>query len=482
MRDSQRSIFRRAAVLIPLALGVCCSAFGGDKAYGSRGNLWKTASDAELREIDELAGRFSKMISAARSEMMMVRQAVRYAKRFGFQRWDPHNAKMTPNAKYFAVNRDRTIVLWVVGRKPLADGMRLINSHIDSPRLELKPHPLKERKGTITLDTLAHGGIKAYQWVNVPLALTGRVDKKDGSTVWLDLGLNEGDPVLLIPDLAPHVDKDLRKRSQPDAVKREELEPLIASRPPAEDAEAENLMEQVELILRERYKIEPGDWVSADIQIVPATTPRDVGLDRALIAAYGLDDRLTAIVNLFALSELDAPQHTAMAYLVTDEEVGSRWNVGVSSEWFRKVVSEMVRAQSGSVSELDVMTAFENTDMVTADTTTATNPIWPGPQTPGNASLMHHGLVIKLYGPGRSANSEYVARLRTLLDNANVGWQTHSYKYGYGGGTIASTFAGMNMEVTDWGVGIWSMHSTYAVASKADIWALWKGFAAFFRS
>ena len=186
-----------------------------------------------------------------------------------------------------------------------------------------------------------------------------------------------------------------------------------------------------------------------------------------------------------SMSEEERQEVDALAersYMVTDEEVGSRWNIGVSSEWFRKLVSEMVRAEKDAVTELDVMECFSKTHMVTADTTTATNPLWPGPQAPDNASLMHHGLAVKLYGPGRSANSKFMAHLRRILDDADVGWQTHTYKAGYGGGTIASYFAGWNMEVTDWGAGIWSMHSTYDVASKADICALYEGFVVFFRS
>jgi aspartyl aminopeptidase len=457
------------------------TAGAADDDYGSRGNLWKNMTPDELREVAELSERFKDMIDVARSELLMVRETIRYAEARGFERWDPSVSPRAGN-RFYAVNRDRSIVLWVVGKKPLAEGMQLINSHIDSVRLELKPHPLRERDGVITLDTLVHGGIKAYQWTNVPLALTGRVDKKDGTTVWVELGLDEDDPILLVPDLAPHVDRDYRNRTREDAIEREELDPILSSAPPADGGDTEDRMAEVLRLLRERYGIEEDDWVSADIQIVPATEPRDVGLDRALIAAFGLDDRLTGIVSLFALDDVTAPDKTAMAYMVTDEEVGSRWNIGVSSEWFRKLVSEMVRAEKGDVTELDVMECFSNTDMITADTTTATNPLWPEPQAPDNAALIHHGLVIKLYGPGRSANSEYVAHLRNILDGANVGWQTHTYKAGYGGGTISSYFAGWNMEVTDWGVGIWSMHSTYDVASKADIWALYEGFAVFFES
>jgi aspartyl aminopeptidase len=451
--------------------------------YGSRGNLWKTMSVEERAEVDDLAQRFKVMIGAARSELMMVKETIRHAEARGFRAWDPEpqNAP-SPGDKFYAVKRDRSIVLWIVGSEPLSEGMRLVNSHIDSIRLELKPHPLVEKNGTVQFDTLVHGGLKAYQWTNVPLALTGRIDLKNGETVWVELGLKDDDPILLIPDLAPHVDRDYRTRTRAEAIEHEELDPILISAPPMEGSERESLMDEALYLLNERYGISADDWISADIQIVPATAPRDVGLDRALIGAFGMDDRLTAITSLFALDDVEAPTHTAMAYMVTDEEVGSRWNIGVSSEWFRKLVSEMVRAETGSVNELDVMECFADTDMVTADTTTATNPLWPSMQATDNASLMHHGLVIKLYGAGRSANSEFVAHLRNILDGGNVGWQTHTYKAGYGGGTIASYFAGWNMEVTDWGVGIWSMHSTYDVASKADIWALYEGFVVFLES
>lgn len=472
---------RIAAFLTAVFFAALPAAAQPKDTYGSQGNIWERATAQQRQEIEDLSQRFEAMIGKARSELMMVREAVRWAEAHGFARWDPSRAEPpAPGSRFYSVNRDRTMVLWIVGSEPLASGLRLINSHIDSPRLELKPHPLRARGEVITLDTLIHGGLKAYQWVNVPLALTGRIDLKDGRTVWVELGLDPRDPILLVPDLAPHVDRDYRNRSRDNAIQREELDPILVASPPQADSGLKSVAEYADHLIRERYGIDRDDWISADIQIVPAMEPRDVGLDRSLIAAFGLDDRLTAIVNLFALDAVPQPKHTTMAYLVTDEEVGSRWNVGAASEWFRKLVSEMVRSERGQVSEIDVMELFAATRMVTADTTTATNPLWPGVQAPGNASLMHHGLVIKLYGPGRSANSEFVAVLRRLLDDAQVPWQTHSYKEGYGGGTIASYFSAMNMEVTDWGVGIWSMHSTYDVASKADIWALWKGFQAFF--
>ena len=449
--------------------------------YGSRGNLAKNASAAERREMEALYDRFVPFIDRARTELTMVRETIARAEARGFREWDPTLREVAPGDRFYAVNRGRTMVLWVVGSEPLSAGMRLVNSHIDAVRLELKPHPLTRKGGAVALDTLVHGGIKAYQWVNVPLGLTGRVDRMDGSTVWIEYGFDESDPVLLIPDLAPHVDRDYRNRTRADAIQREELDPLIASAPTGGENGRDTMARAIAL-LEDEFGIEPEDWVSSDVQIVPVTKPREVGLDRELFAAYGLDDRITAVVNVFALEETEAPTHTAMAYLVTDEEVGSGSNIGVGSEWFRRIVAEMIRAERGSVTDLEVMECFSATDMITADTTTATNPLWPSPQAPDNASLLHHGLVIKLYGPGRSANSEFVARMRRFLDADRVAWQSHTYKAGYGGGTIARYFNHMNMEVTDWGVGILSMHSTYDVASKADLWALYRGFLAFFAS
>lgn len=449
--------------------------------YGSRGNLEANATDEEREAMETLYRRFAPFIDRARTELTMVRETIAHAEARGFREWDPALREVNPGDRFYAVNRGRTMVLWVVGSEPLSSGMRLVNSHIDSVRLEMKPHALTRKPGAAAFDTLVHGGIKAYQWVNVPLGLTGRVDRKDGSTVWIEYGFDESDPVLLIPDLAPHVDRDYRSRTRADAIEREELDPLVTSAPTGGEDGLDPL-ERAAALIESQFGIEPEDWVSSDVQIVPITKPREVGLDRALFAAYGLDDRITAVVNLFALEEMETPTHTAMAYLVTDEEVGSGSNISVGSEWFRRIVAEMIRAEKGAVSELDVMECFSATDMVTADTTTATNPLWPSPQAPDNASLLHHGLVIKLYGAGRSANSEFVARLRRLLDEDRIAWQSHTYKSGYGGGTIARYFNQMNMEVTDWGVGILSMHSTYDVASKADLWALYRGFVAFFES
>lgn len=444
------------------------------------GSAWPALDDAERARVMAFGDEFKAFMGRVRSHMWFVREAVALAEADGFEPWssDVAAAELTPGSRWYAVNRDRTIVLFVLGRQPVPAGLRIINTHIDSPRLEFKTRPLRERDGIVVIDAQVHGGIKNYQWANVPLAVVGRVDKTDGTTVWVEVGTAPDDPVLLITDIAPHVDADYRDRSSRDVIRTEELEPIIASMPPSGDGESGGALDRLLGLLRAEYGIEGRDFLSADLQIVPATAPRDVGLDRALVAAYGQDDRSTAYVSLRALFELGVPEYTAVAYAVNNEETGS-WNTGVNSEWFSTLVSEVIAAQSGNFSDLDLRRAYANTQVLVSDTTTALNPLFPGPQNAQLTSRLGYGLVVKEYGAGREANSEFFAHLRGVLDGAGVKWQTHSYDAGYGGGTIASWFAGRNMDVIDVGIAILSMHSPYEVSSKVDLWELYKGFRAF---
>ncbi len=326
-----------------------------------------------------------------------------------------------------------------------------------------------------------HGGIKNYQWVNIPLGIIGRVDKTDGSTVWVEIGLDEDDPILMITDLAPHVDDDYRSRTQRDVIRTEELEPIIASLPVAADSDFDMPSDRLLAILSEEYGIDSEDLLSADLQIIPVTRPRDVGLDRALVAAYGQDDRSTAYVSLRAIADVGTPEQTVFAYAVNNEETSS-WNTGVNSEWFNTLIAELIAATSGSFSDLDLRRTYAQSQVLVSDTTTALNPLFPGPQNQVLTSRLGYGLVVKEYGAGREANSEFFAYIRSVFDDANIHWQTHSYDSGYGGGTIAAWFAGQNMDVIDVGIGIVSMHSPYELSSKIDLWELYGGFKAFYEA
>jgi len=301
-------------------------------------NAWLELDPQGREQVMRYAEDFKVFLGKAKSEMQFVREAVRVAESNGFRKWDPKAAAgLKPGTRWYAVNRDRTIVLFVVGTEPMENGFRIVNTHIDSPPIEFKTKPFRESQQAVLIDTQVHGSIKNYQWANVPLAITGRVDKADGTTVWLEVGNDPGDPVLLISDLAPHVDRDFRGRTQQDVIRTEELDPIIATMPPDAAAGQRTVTDRLLAILREKHGITPRDLLSADIQIVPATAPRDVGLDRALVGAYGQDDRSTAYISLRAIAEVKTPRLTSVAYAVNNEETNS-WNTGVNSEWFNTLI------------------------------------------------------------------------------------------------------------------------------------------------
>ncbi len=468
----------RAFVVI-LSLGAAGRASAQDVGFR---NAWPGLSAPQQTEVQAFAEDFKTFIGQAKSEMAFVRRAVPFAEANGFKRWDGRAtaAALTPGSRWFAINRDRTIVLFVVGTEPMQNGLRIVNTHIDSPRIEFKTKPFRESQQAVLIDTQVHGGIKNYQWANVPLALTGRIDKADGTTVWVDIGNDPGDPVLLITDLAPHVDRDFRSRTQTEVLRTEELDPIAATLPPDAAAGQRTPTDRLLALLHEKYGVTAADFLSADIQIVPATLPRDVGLDRALVGAYGQDDRATAYVSLRAIVDVKTPRYTSFAYAVNNEEVSS-WNTGVESEWFNTLVSEVMAAQEGSAfNDLSRRHAYARAQVLVSDCTTAINPLFPQPQNPALTSRLGYGLVVKEYGAGRETDSEFFAHMRGVFDGARVPWQTHSYDAGYGGGTIAAWFAGQNMDVMDVGIGLVSMHSTFEVSSKVDLWSLRQGFAAFF--
>ena len=265
-------------------------------------------------------------------------------------------------------------------------------------------------------------------------------------------------------------------------IRTEELDPIIATMPPDPAAGQRTVTDRLMAVLREKHGITARDLLTADIQLVPATMPRDVGLDRALVGAYGQDDRSTAYISLRAIAEIKTPRLTSVAYAVNNEETSS-WNTGVNSEWFNTLISEVMTAQKGSdVSDVARRRAYMRTEVLVSDCTTAQDPLFPQPQNPVLTSRLGYGMVIKEYGAGREANSEFFAKIRGLLDREKVRWQTHGYDAGYGGGTIAAWFAGQNMDVIDVGVGLLSMHSPFEVSSKVDLWQLHRGFVAFFNN
>lgn len=433
------------------------------------GPVWPRLSQAQRDEVMRFGEDFKQFIGRAKSAMTFVHQALAIVEAAGFKPWpgSPTRADVRPGSRWYAVNRDRTIIAFVIGTDPLTSGARIVNTHNDSVHLELKPKPFRDSFDIALLDTSVHGGIKNYQWVNRPLALIGRIVKTDGTIVSVDIGHAPGDPVLLIPDLAPHVDRDFLERRNRDVIQTEELDPVLALTSEAATA-----------ALRERYGLTRDDFLSTDLQIVPAQMPVDIGLDRQLVGAFGHDDRSNGFAAFRAIVDVRNPAKTAIAYGVNNEEVSS-WTTGVASEWFRTRLAEIIAAQEPVYSDLMLRHALGASNVLVSDCTTALDPNFPQPYLPNGSARLGWGLVFKEYGSGRQADSEYFAKLRRLFTGAGVHWQTHAYKAGYGGGTIAQWFANADIDAADVGIGILSMHSPMDVSAKVDLWELYRGFKAF---
>mgnify|MGYP005988757567 FL=1 len=438
---------------------------------------WLNLSAKELKAVEHYATEYKEYIYKTPTELTFVSETIKKVKKQGFKKLS-NKSRLIPGARFYDVNRDRSITLIVIGKKPLEHGTRIVGAHIDSPRIELKGRPLFEKEKFAMFQTYIHGGIKTYQWVNIPLALVGRVDKKDGTTVNISVGFDDRDPIFVVTDLAPHVDSPNRKRTSRDVIGKEELDVIIAAKPKLD----KNIKDQVSAYLKSEYGISVEDLVSAELALVPATKPRDVGFDRSMIAAYGHDDKASSIAAVKALMEQEIPKHTAIAYLVDNEEVGNINNTGASSSYLVDLMSSLLYNQNGDkYNDYQLRKVLRNTKVISADVNPGVNPTWPKVWELGNAPRLGNGVNLKLYGGGFNANSEYMAWTRNYLDNANIKWQTSTYKGKASGGTIGSDLSNDNMEVIDFGVPILSIHSPYAVGSKVDLYSLYKAMSAFYK-
>lgn len=439
---------------------------------------WVGMSEREHAAVFAFAEDYKAFIHRARTELSFVAEAVAFAEQNGFEELTD-TTDIVPGKKIYEVNRDRTISLLVIGEDAIQDGFHIIGAHIDSPRLELKGRPLYSDSEFALFQTNYHGGIKYHQWSNLPLALMGRVDKKDGTSVQISLGLDADDPVFMIPELSPHVDRNRNSKTLADFMTPEDLDPVIGHMP---NEDGGDVADQVLAYLGEEYGISRADLVSAELSLVPAGAPRDMGFDRALIAAYGQDDRLASYAALRAIAEVDHPQKTTMAFLVDNEEVGNRNNTGAHSDYFSDLLSRLLYTQlKDDYREPLFRHALRQTRFISIDVNPGINPMNPGVWESGNAPKLGYGVNLKLYGRGNTANSEFIAWTRELLDSNEVPWQTVTYKIGVGGGgTIGGEFSAQNIEVIDFGVPLLSIHTPYAVSSKVDVYSLYRAALAFY--
>ena len=383
----------------------------------------------------------------------------------------------------------KALVLFQIGTEPLENGMNILGAHVDSPRLDIKQNPLYEDSDMAFLDTHYYGGIKKYQWVTIPLALHGTVAKKDGSSINVVIGEDEKDPVLVISDLLIHIAQEQMEKKANVVIEGEKLDVLVGTKPLTETEEEKDLVKASILkYLKDNYDMEEEDFLSAEFEVVPAGKARDCGLDRSLIIGYGQDDRVCAFTSLFAMLETENPKRTSCCILVDKEEIGSVGATGMHSRFFEDTVAE-IAALSGGIEGLTVRRALHNSYMLSSDVSAAYDPLFADAFEKKNTAFFGRGLVFNKYTGSRGknntsdANAEYIAKIRKVMDDNEVGFQTAEMgrvDLG-GGGTIAYIMANYGMNVIDSGVAVLSMHAPHEVTSKSDIYEVYRGYKAFLK-
>lgn len=455
-----------------------------------RENAWKKYDEAGLKEVFDYCEGYKKYISDCKTERECVSESIRIAETYGYRNLEDiikNKETLKSGDKVYANNMGKGIALFLIGEEPMAAGCNILGAHVDSPRLDIKQNPLYEDKEFAMLDTHYYGGIKKYQWVTLPLALHGVVVKKDKTVIELNIGEDDNDPIVGISDLLVHLSADQMSKKASNVIEGEDLNVTIGSMPLAgeeKDAVKANILK----LLKEKYDFEEDDFVSAEIEVVPAGKARDYGLDRSMVAGYGHDDRICAYTSMMAQLETDSVKRTAVTLLVDKEEVGSIGATGQHSRFFENTVAE-VMDRLGEYSELNVRRALKNSKMLSSDVSAAFDPNYASVNEEKNSAFMGHGLVFNKYTGSRGkggcndANAEYMAELRNIMDSENVTFQTAELgKVDQGGGgTIAYILAQYNMEVIDSGIALHNMHAPWEIASKIDIWEATKGYKAFLK-
>ena len=453
-----------------------------------RKNAWKKYSDEDKNNVFTFADEYKTFISECKTERECVKKAVELAKKAGYrdlQEIIAANETLKAGDKVYAVNMKKAIVLFNIGSEPISTGMNILGAHIDSPRLDIKQNPMYEDSDLVLLDTHYYGGIKKYQWVTLPLALHGVIAKNDGTIVDVCIGEDENDPVVGISDLLIHLSADQLDKKAAKVIEGENLDVTLGNMPlfgEEKDAVKANVLK----LLKEKYDFEEEDFMSAEIEIVPAGKARDLGLDRSMVAGYGHDDRICAYTSLLALLETESSKKTSVVLLVDKEEVGSIGATGMQSRFFENAVAELMD-RVGEYSELKLRRALANSKMLSSDVTAAFDPNYAGAYEKKNSAFFGKGLAFAKYTGARGksgcndANAEFVAWLRNVMDENDVAYQMAELgKVDQGGGgTIAYILAEYGMEVIDCGVALQNMHAPWEVASKVDIYETMRGYKAF---
>nr|WP_297778567.1 aminopeptidase [Blautia sp.] len=452
-------------------------------------NAWKKYADKT--EVFAFSEAYKNFISSCKTERECVIEMMQQAEKAGYRNIDEIIEKgetLKAGDKVYANNKGKGLALYLIGEEPLEKGMRILGAHIDSPRLDLKQNPLYEDQELALLDTHYYGGVKKYQWVTLPLALHGVVSKKDGENVTVVIGEEEEDPVLGISDLLVHLSQKQLQKTAAEVVEGEKLDILVGSIP-LEGEEEEPVKAQILAILKEKYGIEEEDFLSAEFEVVPAGKARDYGLDRSMIMGYGQDDRVCSYPSFAAIMEQKQVKYTSVCLLVDKEEIGSVGATGMQSKFFENTTAEVMNA-CGQYSELKLRRALKNSMMLSSDVSAAFDPNFPEVMEKKNSAYLGHGMTFNKYTGARGksgsndANAEYLAKLRKVMDEEQIAFQTAELgKVDQGGGgTIAYILANYNMEVIDCGVAVLNMHAPWEITSKVDVYEAYRGYCAFLQN
>ena len=454
-----------------------------EKLFYEKKNGLLKVDENTLDKIQEYCEGYKVYLDKAKTEREAIAAAVALAEEKGFEPFVIGKEYNAGDRVYFN-NREKTVAFAVIGEESADNGLNITAAHVDSPRLDLKPNPLYEELELALFKTHYYGGIKKYQWTAMPLALHGVFVKKDGSVVKVNIGEDDQDPKFVINDLLPHLSREQNKRTLSDGIRGEELNVLIGSMPFKSDEGSELVKLNILKLLNEKYGVTEEDFLSAELELVPAAKSCDIGFDRSLIGAYGQDDRVCAYPALTAILNVRAPKKTAIAILTDKEEIGSMGNTGLQSDFLSHVIHDICVMQN-----CDETVAKRNSKCLSADVNAGTDPTFQDVMERRNASFLNYGVVLTKYtgGGGKSstsdASAEYVAEIRAMLDRADIVWQTGELGRvdAGGGGTVAMYVANLGIDVIDLGVPVLSMHAPYETTAKLDVYMCYRAMYEFMK-
>ena len=447
-------------------------------------NAWKKYLPNNLDKVMGFAELYKDYLSYSKTERLAVEASVKLAEEAGYKNLSSVTS-LKAGDKIYVVNKQKNIALFVIGEKPLEAGLRILGAHIDSPRIDIKQNPVYEKTDYCFLDTHYYGGIKKYQWVTIPLALHGVVCKKDGTVIKVAIGEDPNDPVVGITDLLIHLSANQMSKTASNVIEGEDLDITIGSMPLNEEEKA-TVKANVLNILKEKYNIEEEDFVSAEIEAVPAGPARYYGLDRSMVAGYGHDDRVCAYTSLKAILDVEKPEYTSCCILVDKEEIGSVGATGAHSKFFENTIAELI-ALEGNYSDLKVRRSLKNSKMLSSDVSAGVDPLYPSVNENNNSAFLGQGICFNKYTGSRGksgsndANPEYMAEIRKVMDEENIYYQTAELGRvdAGGGGTIAYILGNYDMNVIDAGIAVLSMHSPMEIVSKVDLYEAYLAYKAF---